>query len=808
MYFSRIRISKMKTSLSLILFAIFGSLCLNYILPVDAISTIRPGDRLNSTSQLVSEGGNFTLGFFTIKETNFSYLGIWYTSDDQSRKVWVANPDAPVIMNDAGAVSLTIDNEGILKIVSGDNTVLNVSDEVGTGNTTAVLQDSGNFVLMDAEADNRILWQSFDHPTSRLLPGMKLGVNFTTGQSWTLTSWSSDEVPASGAFRLSLERIQDSGQLVIRLRGEDYWTSGPWNDQTFQFLQTLTASYNMFHNNLTFTSTIDSIYFTFQSIGSSLSMLELTPDGEILDDATSLFVSPYEKFCYGYESDNGCVSSALPSCRGNKDKFELKSAYFVDGDSNYDNNSSLSLSDCMKRCWNDCNCDAFASNSNGTGCITWTGGKQYQIDESGQTVKKYVLVKAKKSKGRAWIWVIVALSVVLVLVLLGLLRHLNRRKHKEEEEKRLRDEYIHQLTETDSFKDVNEMENTGREGHNLKIFSFSSIMAATNDFSSENELGKGGFGPVYKGKLLDGREIAVKRLSRTSGQGLVEFKNELILISKLQHTNLVRVLGCCIHEEEKMLIYEYMPNKSLDFFLFDKEKKELLDWRKRFNIIEGVAQGLLYLHKYSRMRVIHRDLKASNVLLDENMNPKIADFGMARIFKQNETEAITNRVVGTYGYMSPEYAMEGTFSIKSDVFSFGVLILEIISGRRNSSFYHFDDRPLNLVGYAWELWKERVALELKDPALGDGCNITLLLRSIHVGLLCVQESAMDRPTMSEVISMLNNETLPLPAPKQPAFFTGRQALEWTSSETTSTGQSGNNQYGSVNNLTISAMGAR
>ncbi|KAL2525297.1 Cysteine-rich receptor-like protein kinase 10 [Abeliophyllum distichum] len=214
--------------------------------------------------------------------------------------------------------------------------------------------------------------------------------------------------------------------------------------------------------------------------------------------------------------------------------------------------------------------------------------------------------------------------------------------------------------------------------------------------------------------MAEGREIAVKVLSRMSDQGLLEFKTELILISNIQHVNLVKLLGFCIHGDEKMIVYDYMPNKSLDFYLFDPAKKELLNWDTRFNIIEGIAQGLLYLHKYSRLRIIHRDLKAGNILLDDNMNPKISDFGLAKIFKQNVIEANTNRRVGTYGYMAPEYAMQGIYSVKSDVYSFGVLVLEIVSGQKNNSF-HNEEGPLNLVEYAWELWSKDAALELMDP---------------------------------------------------------------------------------------------
>ncbi|CAH8359056.1 unnamed protein product [Eruca vesicaria subsp. sativa] len=298
---------------------------------------------------------------------------------------------------------------------------------------------------------------------------------------------------------------------------------------------------------------------------------------------------------------------------------------------------------------------------------------------------------------------------------------------------------------------------------------YRSIQTATNDFAECNKIGEGGFGEVYKGTLLDGTEVAVKRLSKSSGQGDAEFKNEVILVAKLLHRNLVRLLGFCLEGEERVLVYEYVPNESLDYFIFDPAKQSQLDWSRRYKIIGGIARGILYLHQDSRLTIIHRDLKASNILLDVNMNPKIADFGMARIFGMNQTEENTSRIVGTYGYMSPEYAMHGQYSMKSDVYSFGVLVLEIISGKKNSSFYQTDGAH-DLVSYAWRLWSNGTPLELVDSTIVDNCQRNEVVRCVHISLLCVQEDPVERPPLSTIVLMLSSNTVTLPAPRQPGLF--------------------------------------
>ncbi|KAL8255588.1 hypothetical protein R6Q59_030655 [Mikania micrantha] len=362
-------------------------------------------------------------------------------------------------------------------------------------------------------------------------------------------------------------------------------------------------------------------------------------------------------------------------------------------------------------------------------------------------------VKSKSNKTGMIIGIVVPVtSVSLLLLAFGLYMKRKRSKHGEE------DEFLGM-------------------GPKVKTYTYAELRTATADFSSSNLLGEGGFGPVYKGILNDGNVVAVKQLSVASHHGRSQFITEISTISAVQHWNLVKLHGSCIEGSKRLLVYEYLENKSLDQALFGKTNVHL-DWSTRFNICLGTARGLAYLHEESRPRIVHRDVKASNILLDGELCPKLSDFGLAKLYDDKRTHMST-RVAGTIGYLAPEYAMRGHLTSKADVFGFGVVCLEILSGRPNYD-EKLDPEQKYLLQWAWSLYESNRQLELIDPSLSS-FNEQEATRMIGVALLCVQASPTLRPTMSRVISMLSGDVEVNPITTKPSYLT-----DWDFNDITNT----------------------
>ncbi|KAK1285761.1 putative LRR receptor-like serine/threonine-protein kinase [Acorus calamus] len=348
------------------------------------------------------------------------------------------------------------------------------------------------------------------------------------------------------------------------------------------------------------------------------------------------------------------------------------------------------------------------------------------------------LFNTKLSIG-AILGIVGASCVVIVLIVIVFWYFLRCRNH---EDKELRSLYL-------------------QTGH----FSLSQIKSATENFDSSNKIGEGGFGPVYKGILSNGVRIAVKQLSSMSKQGNREFMNEIGIISALEHPNLVKLFGCCIEGNQLLLVYEYMENNSLAHVLFGTQEQQLkLSWSTRRRICLGIARGLAYLHEESRLKIVHRDIKATNILLDKDLNAKISDFGLAKL-KEEENTHISTRVAGTIGYMAPEYAMRGYLTDKADVYSFGVVMLEIVSGKSNNTFR--PEESVHLLDWASLLKQRGSLLELVDQSLGSHYTKTEALNMLELAHICTKPSPTLRPTMSAVVSMLEGKQ-PVCAPPVPS----------------------------------------
>lgn len=778
---------------------LFHSLCVIFISLLNfsiAFDTLSSGQSIKDGERLVSSGQSFELGFFSPGNSKYRYLGIWYKLSPE-KIVWVANRNNP--LTDSNGV-LTFSGERNLVVLNRSKSVIWSSNSSRVlRNPVAQLLDSGNLVVSDntSSRSGEWSWQSFDYPTDTLLAGMRLGWNLKSGFEWRLTSWKSTDDPSSGDYTYGFN-VNGLPQIEMRKRGSTKtFRIGPWNG--LRFLGTPEPKSTLFNPRFVYNETY--VYSEFESSRDDIITIRTLNQSGLIqrllrkkesstwDVMTSKPRDPCDNygqcgansFCKNnrdprcqclqgfvpksqeewqlYNSTSGCIRKAQLNCSQEPSFLKISMLNLPDL-IDFWLNKNMSLDECKVECLKNCSCTAYANSDvrrGGSGCLMWFGDlidiREFEQDNYVQNL--YIKLSASELDSiKSPVNKTKLLTVTVASVISGLL--------------------VAAIALSIVWKSRTKRRGlqSQKEDIDLPLYDFSTIAVATGHFSQTNMIGAGGFGSVYKGNLSMGQEIAVKRLSKGSRQGLEEFMNEVLLIAKLQHRNLVGLLGCCIEGEERMLIYEYMPNKSLDYFIFDDDRSFLLAWKSRFDIVLGIARGLLYLHQDSKLQVIHRDLKTSNILLDVDLNPKISDFGLARIFGGNEREARTRRIIGTYGYMSPEYAFDGKFSVKSDVFSLGVVLLEIVSGKRNRGFCH-PDHQHNLLGHAWLLWSAGRSLELLHESLCDSFIASQVARCIHVGLLCVQKLPGDRPTMSSIVFMLANEEAILPKPKQPGFYMER-----------------------------------
>ncbi|CAN6162993.1 unnamed protein product [Urochloa humidicola] len=775
--------------------AIFGSSA-----PCSASDTISADSAISGSWTIVSKGGSFELGFFRpagSSDHNY-YVGIWYKKAVSPRTpVWVANRATPV--SDPASSKLAVAANGNLVLVNEAGKLVwssYVSSAAGSYNgavVVAVILDTGNLVLR--RDDGEVLWQSVEHPTDTWLPGARLGLNKTTGDVQSLVSWKNYGDPAPGRFKLGIDP-NGSSQFL------SFWSSGQLYGSIFDWIQDAEMTHTI---KFELVSNANTSYFTYslQPDPTIISRLVLEVSGELralvwlesADDWLVIWSGPHQlcdvyAVCgaFGVCSEKSaisvkkseplcsCPAGFRPSsvdnweqgdyshgCRRNNplrcDGGANASVHGKDGDAfllapgisqprNPSPTKASSAQDCRLACLRSCDCTAY---SYGSRCALWYGellNMQQRLEDMDTAARDeddlYLRVSASakdvpsKDRKRTIAFVSISASAASILVLSVIVSVLVRMFRRRQ-------------------RSIQFMQ-AASEGGNLVAFKYSDVKWATKNFSEK--LGGGSFGSVYKGILPRGRAaIAVKKLEGLVYVGEKQFRNEVRTIGVIQHVNLVRLRGFSSHGSERLLVYDLMPNGSLDRALFAGALTPL-SWAARFRIALGVARGLLYLHEGCRDCIIHCDIKPENILLDAGLIPKVADFGMAKLMGRDFSRVLTT-VRGTVGYLAPEWIAGVPVTAKADVYSYGMVLLEIVSGRRNARrrWENTEQEGPSFSGYFPLVAARMVSggedlAGLLDERLRGEADAAELERVCRVACWCVQDDEVRRPTMEQVVQAL------------------------------------------------------
>ncbi|XP_051114464.1 G-type lectin S-receptor-like serine/threonine-protein kinase At2g19130 [Andrographis paniculata] len=754
---------------NMLLFLIFVCFYTNTIFSL-ANDTISANQTLSGNQTIVSSGGNFELGFFTPSKSSKYYIGIWYKKIPEKTVIWVANRETPISDSPNAQIkisgrNLVLLNESKVEIWS---TALNsTGPQINT--VFAALLDDGNLVLRENSVSAETLWESFDYPTHTFMPGAKLSFNKRTGRLQTLTSWKSSDDPARGLF--SLEPVPYDSQFVIRWnKNEPSWSSGAWNGHTFSAVPEMRLNYIY---NFSYVDNENESYFTYSLYNPSImSRMIIDTFGQIKQstwsgNAWSVFWlqprNPCESCAYcgafaiysrsssahcnclpGFkpEADDNkrCVRETNLECEngetvgsnGRRDKFLMYSnvklpSYF----------ESLPLieniGECEAECLSSCVCSAYSYDENG--CLVWyrellnlVQVEQGDDDDDGKII--YIRYSAYSSvfngsKDHTLLIVGAVLGSAAIVALISgaaIWRH-RRRKHARVK---------------------------NAVAGSLVGFSYKNLQLATKNFSVK--LGGGGFGSVFKGTLPDSTVVAVKKLESIS-QGEKQFRTEVMTIGAIHHMNLVRLRGFCPEQNEKLLVYDYMENGSLDTHLFSSKDSTVLDWKIRYQIALGVARGLAYLHDKCRECIIHCDVKPENILLDADYCPKVGDFGLAKLMGRDFSRVLTT-MRGTRGYLAPEWISGVPTTVKADVYSYGMMLFELVSGSRNSEYVEDKKCTYFPCLAARVIVEEGDVLSLLDPPLMKDADAEEVLRICKVACWCIQDGENVRPSMGQIVQIL------------------------------------------------------